>query len=171
MLTSPWLSRTSWFVSHTCVAISAALCRAADGLPLLFAFSGCEFSGHGFLWCLCSAQDVMAANTAKESLITLGQNSICFPLKSQGGLPTQAREGSGYVSLAGCQSVGCSIQPSPLFPGSSSAQDPSSIPTAEAHCPHCLARCVCGASPQHSQRSGWNRGSGRGWQHSGQAES
>lgn len=48
---------------------------------------------------------------------------------------------------------------------------PSSTSTAEAHSSHHLARCVCAASLQHSQSSGSSKSSGRGWQHSGQAES
>lgn len=58
-------------VSYLCSHLSCFV-QGFRWLPLLFAFSGCEFSGHGFLWCLCSARDVMTANEDNESLITLG---------------------------------------------------------------------------------------------------
>lgn len=88
----------------------------------------------------------------------LGIAPHLFPTKGTGRSAHAGREGSGYIALAGCHGVGCSIQPSPLFSGYFSDQDSSSFPTAEEHSPHHLARCVCAASLQHSQRSGSNRG-------------
>lgn len=118
-------------------------------LPFLFAFPGREFSGprawFSLVFVLC-----LGCHSCKQSQRVINHLRIeprPFPTKVTGRpMPMWTQEGSGYVPPAGCRHASCSIQPSPLLSGSSSAYDPTNVPAVEGRSPCCLAKCVRGGS-------------------------